>query len=115
LSEEHLTAAVATLTDRALQVRALFEKFETDTYGREWSVQDLTAGLVVDVGDLTRLVQAVTGVRQVDDVQAKLAHELSDCLWSVLVLAKKLGVDLGGAFSQTMSELERQLGAPPIP
>jgi NTP pyrophosphatase (non-canonical NTP hydrolase) len=108
-SPESLAAAVAALTDRSLQVRALFEAFEIRTYGREWSVQDLTAGLVVDVGDLTRLVMAASGVRQIEDVQQKLAHKLSDCLWSVLVLAHKLEVDLGAAFTHTMDELEMHL------
>ena len=106
---ESLAAAVAVLTDRSLEVRALYEAFEIRTYGREWSVQDLTAGFVVDVGDLTRLVMAASGVREVEDVHEKLAHELSDCLWSVLVLANKLGVDLGAAFTRTMDELEMHL------
>ena len=101
--------AVATLTDRALEVRALFEAFEVATYGREWSVQDLMTGLVVDVGDLTRLVMAAIGARRIDDVQEKLAHELSDCLRSVLILARKLNLDLGVAFSRTMDELETNL------
>jgi NTP pyrophosphatase (non-canonical NTP hydrolase) len=108
-SEDSLVAAVTALQDRALQVRALYEAFEVNAYGREWSVQDLTAGFVVDVGDLTRLVMAASGMRQIDDVQAKLAHELADCLWSVLVLAKKLDVDLGVAFARTMDELEIDL------
>jgi NTP pyrophosphatase (non-canonical NTP hydrolase) len=39
----------------------------------------------------------------------KLAHELADCLWSVLVLADRLGVDLGAAFAATMSDLEQNI------
>jgi NTP pyrophosphatase (non-canonical NTP hydrolase) len=39
----------------------------------------------------------------------RVAHELADCLWSVLVLADRLGVDLGAAFDRTMDDLERRL------
>ncbi len=54
---------------------------------------------------------AAVGARQIDDVKAKIAHELSDCLWSVLVLGTKLDDDLGVAFSTTMNELEQHLTA----
>lgn len=63
------------------------------------------SGFVVDVGDLTRLVMAATGARDVEGYQSKLGHELADCLWSVLVLAKRLDVDLAEAFERTMNEL----------
>ena len=68
-------------------------------------------GFVVDVGDLMKLVMAKSGVRQVEDVDKKLAHELSDCLWCVLVLSKMYGVDIEREFVRTMDELEVWLAA----
>jgi len=47
------------------------------------------------------------GARPIADVDRKLAHELSDCLWSVLVLAKLYGCDLEKEFLKTMDELEQ--------
>ena len=67
-------------------------------------------GFVRDVGDLASLVQAREGVREVEDVDAALAHELADCLWSLIVLADRYGVDLEQALAATMEQLERQLG-----
>lgn len=101
-----LVAAVDVLSDRALEVRALYSEFERREYGHEWSVSELMAGFVVDVGDLTRLVMASQGSRRADDVEQRLAHELADCLWSVLVLARRLDVNLGASFSDTMDVLE---------
>ena len=49
------------------------------------------------------------------EVDRKLAHELSDCLWSVLVLAHAYDVDLEQEFLRTMGELERDLSAPASP
>ena len=66
-------------------------------------------GFVVDVGDLMKLVMAKSGARPVDDPDRKLAHELSDCLWSVLVLAKLYDVNLEKEFLATMSGLEKKL------
>ena len=43
------------------------------------------------------------------DIDARLAHELADCFWSVLVLAQVHGVDLEKAFHETMASIETKL------
>jgi len=78
----------------ALELNALYEQLEARRYGRAWTTEELMLGFVGDVGDLAKLVQAHAGVRDIDDCKAKLGHELSDCLWSIMVLANKCGVDL---------------------
>jgi len=66
-------------------------------------------GFVGDVGDLMKLVMAKEGVRTIEDVDKKLKHELCDCLWSVLVLAKKFDIDIEREFLDKMSELEERI------
>lgn len=105
MSSPEVAAAISTLSDRADVVRGQFANFEQKLIGREWTTAELMSGFVVDVGDLTRLVMAATGAREVRDLQAKLEHELADCLWSVLVLAKRLDIDLAEAFERTMDQL----------
>ena len=78
---------------------------------RAWTREEVMQGFVGDVGDLVKLVMAKTGVRHADDVDRKLAHELSDCLWSVLVLAKLYDVDLEKEFFATMSGIEAKLAS----
>lgn len=101
---------LAALSHRALEIRDLFAERERSRSGRPWNNAQLAQGFVVDVGDLMRLVMAKEGVRKVDgNVDAQLAHELADCLWSVLVLAQAYGIDLETAFTRTMDELEAKL------
>ncbi len=100
------------LSDRAMQIRECFARYEQRRTGRTWTREEIAQGFVVDVGDLTKLVMAKAGARRVTgDVDALLAHELSDCLWSVLVLAQLYGVDLEKEFLRTMDELERGTAA----
>lgn len=65
--------------------------------------------------DLAKLIPADAGVRHIDDCKAKLGHELSDCLWSIIVLAHKYGIDLQAEFVRNTTELteyvSRELGA----
>ena len=94
---------------RALTIRGKFAAYEVRTYGREWTTEEMALGLMKDVGDLAMLVQASEGVRQVTDLDKALGHELSDCLWSVIALADRLGIDLETAFAQNMDELDQRL------
>jgi NTP pyrophosphatase (non-canonical NTP hydrolase) len=97
------------LKERALQTRQQYAGLERVRYGRSWTGQELALGFVGDVGDLMKLVQATSGVRDIPDARARLAHELADCLWSVLVLADAYGVDVERAFLDTMDDLEQRL------
>lgn len=93
------------LEKSALKLNDLYEKLETKLYGRIWTTEELTLGFMGDVGDLAKLIQANEGIRQIDDCKAKLGHELSDCLWSIIVLANKCGIDLQAEFSRNTREL----------
>lgn len=66
------------------------------------------SGFVGDVGDLSKIIMAKHSLREMDDIDAKLARELSDCLWSVLVLADNYKIDLAAEFQKTMNELDKK-------
>lgn len=95
--------------ERARYIRAKYAALETNTYGREWTGEEIALGFVGDVGDLMKLIQAKEGIRTSENVDQSLAHELGDCLWSIIVLADVYGVDLESAFTKTMDGLETHL------
>jgi hypothetical protein len=47
--------------------------------------------------------------RHIEHVDKKIAHELAACLWSIIVIASELNIDLETEFNQTMDELEARL------
>ena len=93
------------LEKSALRLNELYEQLEIKMYGRVWTTEELALGFVGDVGDLAKLIQANAGVRKIDDCKVKLGHELSDCLWSIMVLANKCGIDLEEEYSKNTREL----------
>tara|TARA_B100001964_G_scaffold199181_1_gene225347 strand:+ start:101 stop:424 length:324 start_codon:yes stop_codon:yes gene_type:complete len=97
------------IVERARSVREQYQKYEHQQYGREWTREELALGFVGDIGDLVKLVQAKAGVRNIPDADEKLAHELADCLWSVIALADVYEVDLEQAFLNTMDDFEQGL------
>ena len=102
----------AEMQDRARAVRAQYAAMETERYGRPWTREEIMLGFLGDVGDLAKLVQGKEGVRPRDDLDTALAHELADCLWSVMTLADAYDVDLGAAFASTMDSLDESLRSP---
>lgn len=103
------TPSLNELTQRAMEIREKFGDFELANGERKWTREDVMMGFVGDVGDLAKLVMAHQNIRNIPDKQAKLEHELADCLWSIMVLAKMYDIDLESAFLKTANELEKFL------
>ena len=99
------------LMTRALEIRKQYEVHEAQRYGTAWTKSEIALGFVGDVGDLAKLVIAEGGKRDIPDSKDKLAHELADCLWSVMVLAHAHDIDLENSFIQTMDGLEKHLAS----
>lgn len=97
------------IEEKAIVVRNLFEEFERKSYGRSWTREELALGFIGDVGDLMKLLLAENNVRNIPDAREKLAHEFADCLWSIIILAKKYNIDLEHEFLATMNDLESRL------
>lgn len=102
-------AEFSELIKRAKHIRQYYAEFKTNRHGRSWTREEVMLGFMGDVGDLAKLILANEGVRKIDEAEDKLAHELADCLWSVIVLADLYNVDLEEAFVDTMQELEDKL------
>ena len=98
------------LQRRAVEISARYAGLNKRQGSNAWGPKDRMMGFVTDVGELNELVMAKEGMRHVDDVDTKLAHELSDCLWSILVLADAYNIDLENSFLKTMSDLEQRIG-----
>ena len=94
---------------RAIEIRKQYEEKEKHLYGSSWTSEEIALGFAGDVGDLAKLVIAENGKRNIANSKEKLAHELSDCLWSVIVLAHVHDIDLEDSFMKTMNDLESHL------
>lgn len=100
------------LMKQAEAIRLQYEELNAKQGKTAWGVRDYAMGFAGDFGDLQKLIMAKENLRDIEDVDAKLAHELADCLWSILVIANYYGLDLEKEFTTTMSRIsERIAGA----
>ncbi|MBI2552669.1 nucleotide pyrophosphohydrolase [Candidatus Uhrbacteria bacterium] len=96
---------------RARAIKKAYAKLNYREGNKVWGASEYTQGLVGDVGDLMKLIMAKKGLRfsAEEDVSAALKHELADCLWSVLIIADELGINLEKEFVATMNKLENKI------
>lgn len=99
------------LQKRALDVRQKYNQLNEEHGHEKWDGKAFAMGFVGDVGDLLKLVMAKSNLRDAKggDVDAKLQHELGDCLWSLFVLAGYYEIDLEAVFLKTMDELDARI------
>lgn len=100
------------LMEQAEVIRLQYQELNAKQGKTTWGVRDYAMGFAGDFGDLQKLIMAKENLRDIEDVDAKLAHELADCLWSILVIANYYGLDLEKEFLRTMSHIaDRITGA----
>ncbi|HSX28851.1 MAG TPA: hypothetical protein VLF60_05375 [Candidatus Saccharimonadales bacterium] len=64
------------LLHRAVEIQEKYDELNLTKHNKQWNEQQFMAGFVGDVGDLSKIVMAKHGFREMDDVDSKLAHEL---------------------------------------
>jgi len=97
------------LLQRAEEIRAKYEEANAKNGKEAWRIRDYAMGFVGDVGDLQKLVMAKENLRDIEDADEKLGHELADCLWAILVISNYYGIDLDREFERTMNVIEERI------
>ncbi|HEX8226436.1 MAG TPA: MazG nucleotide pyrophosphohydrolase domain-containing protein [Candidatus Saccharimonadales bacterium] len=100
---------LAELMEDAEKIRSKYEEYNALTGNEAWRIRDYAMGFGGDFGDLQKLIMAKENLRKADDVDARLGHELADCLWSILVIANYYGIDLDKEFSKTMDTITKRI------
>lgn len=65
--------------------------------------------LMTDFGELVEQIMAKEKFRDGgEDIDKKLEHELADCLWALLMIAKHLNVDLEAAYRRMIKDVQKR-------
>lgn len=98
------------LTQKAREVKEAYAVLNKKKGQNSWGVSEYTQGFVGDDGDLVKLVMAKENYRgNKENIDNQIAHELSDCLWSILIIADELKINIEPEFLKTMEELKLKI------
>lgn len=95
---------------KANEIKHLYESLNKAKGQKRWSVAEYMQGFVGDTGNLMKLIMAKNNLRThtYKDVDRKITHELVDCLWSILVIAEELGVDLENEYFKNLEAVKKK-------
>ena len=93
----------------ALKIKSKYRALEIKRTGKIWTNEQLAQGFIQDVNELMNFVKTKEKNNKNKTIDIKIAHELSDCLWSTLVLAHIYNINLEKSFLGTMSALEMKI------
>lgn len=108
-NESPSSPSLADLACRAQEVRHLYDELNEEHGRPAWDASAFMLGFTADIGSLAKLIMARQGLREAESLDDRLAHELADCLWSILILAAECQIDLEQAFPKTMRDLELRI------
>jgi NTP pyrophosphatase (non-canonical NTP hydrolase) len=97
------------LKKRALEIRDKYDQLNLHNGQNVWQGKDYAMGMVGDVGDLMKLIMASENMRGGRDVESRIGHELSDILWSLILLADIYEIDFTAEFERTMKYLDKTI------
>ena len=96
------------LSKKARELRLKYAEFNKKRGEKIWGYAEHAQGFVGDVGNLMKLLMAKQGFRIYDDLDAKISHEMADCLWSIITIADELNIDLDKGFASLVDEPEER-------
>jgi hypothetical protein len=101
---------LASMSKQAIHLRNLYHQIEESSLGRVWSLEEDMIGFAADVGIIGRLVLAASGTWDYgSDMQAELKRKIPECIWWLLVLSSRLGIDIAESYQSFTEELEKTL------
>jgi NTP pyrophosphatase (non-canonical NTP hydrolase) len=89
------------LEQRAMEIRRKYDQLERQKNREPWGASKMARDFRKDASELVILLE------EADRDSRKISHELGECLWRVLLIARKLDIDLERAFWTQMGNLEQ--------
>jgi NTP pyrophosphatase (non-canonical NTP hydrolase) len=92
----------------SLDIKKTYEQINIKDGHKKWQVEDYTMGMIGDCGDLCKLIMAKNKLRRTksEDLDQDIEHELVDILWSLIIIADQLDIDLEEAAITQLNKLK---------
>jgi hypothetical protein len=95
---------------RAREIREIYHRLERKHHGSEWTVEEDALAFLTDAGLVGRLTMDRRGRWPVEKpAEHELEHKLGECMWWLMVLAERMGIDAEGALEGFLTKTEGEL------
>jgi hypothetical protein len=94
---------------RAEQIRELYHQLELAHHGSEWTVEEDVLAFLTDAGLIGRLSMSQQGRWPKENTEEQLSHKLGECIWWLIIIANRTGIDINGALDGFLTKTEKLL------
>ena len=95
---------------RSREIREIYHRLELKHHGSKWSTEEDALAFLTDAGLVGRLTMERQGRWPTENGAAhELEHKLGECIWWLIVLAERMGIDAESALEGFLTETGQQL------
>jgi len=94
---------------RSEEIREMYHQLELAHHGSEWTVEEDALAFLTDAGLVGRLTMAQQGRWPKENTDEELSHKLGECLWWLIIIANRTGVDINTALDGFLIKTEKLL------
>lgn len=95
------------VVERSLQIRKQYHQLERQYHDSEWTVEEDALAFLTDAGLVGRLTMSQQGRWPTEgESSSELQHKLGECIWWLVVLAKRMDIDICEALDSFLSSTE---------
>jgi hypothetical protein len=95
---------------RSREIREAYHRLELQHHGSEWSTEEDALAFLTDAALVGRLTMAHQDRWPMENGNGhELEHKLGECIWWLIVLADRMGIEPEQALESFLTKTERQL------
>ncbi|CAM4197206.1 hypothetical protein SAMN06265348_106184 [Pedobacter westerhofensis] len=94
---------------RAEQIRELYHQLELAHHGSEWTVEEDVLAFLTDAALIARLTMSQQGRWPKENTEEELSHKLGECIWWLIIIANRTGLDINAALDGFLTKTEKLL------
>jgi hypothetical protein len=94
---------------RSLEIRERYRQLELKHHGSEWTIEEDALAFLTDAGLVGRLTMAQQGRwPATQGTGPELEHKIGECIWWLIVLADRMGIDATKSLEGFLAKTEKQ-------
>jgi len=91
------------------KIRKLYHQLELAYHGSEWTIEEDALAFLTDAGLVGRFIMSQQGRWPKENTEEQLSHKLAECIWWLIIIANRTGVDINHALDGFLTKTEKLL------
>lgn len=101
------------IVERAMAIRQQYHQLERELHQEEWNLIEDALAFMTDASLVGRNIMSISNRWPNQDDKNILRHKIGECIWWLIVLSERSGIDVIEAVHEFLQKTERAVGPGP--